>query len=84
MNQVLRLSFGKNCSRLINLKNISSVYHYDNKISLTYNYCTSDGLLILGSGFFNKNPHSEIIHFDNNEDACKTFNEIDMIIKKEK
>jgi hypothetical protein len=84
MNQVLRLSFGKNCARLINLKNISSVYHYDNKISLTYNYCTSDGLLILGSGFFNKNPHSEIIHFDNEKVALDTFNTIDMLMKEKK
>jgi hypothetical protein len=84
MNPILRLSFGKNCARLINLKNISSVYHYDNKITMTYNYNTSDGLLIFGCGFFDNNPHSEIIHFDNEKEALDTFNTIDMLMKEKK
>jgi len=84
MNPILRLSLGKNCERLINLQNVSSVYYKSKKITMTYNYNTSDGLLILGCGFFNKNPHSEIIHFDNEKEALDTFNTIDMLMKEKK
>lgn len=66
-----RFSFGKHFSKLINLKNVSSVYQHTNKITITYNCNSSDGLLIFGSGFINQQPHSEIIHFENEQDASK-------------
>jgi len=65
-----RMVFGNNL-RLINLKNVSSIQQYKNKITITYNFNTSEGLLILGSGFIDKLPHTETLTCDNENIASK-------------
>ena len=66
-----RFSFGKHFSKLINLKNVSSIHQHSNKLTITYNFNSSDGLLIFGSGFINQQPHTETIHFESEQDASK-------------
>jgi hypothetical protein len=65
-----RMVFGNNL-RLINLKNVSSIQQSKNKLTITYNFNTSEGLLILGSGFIDKLPHTETLTCENELDACK-------------
>ena len=65
-----RMVFGNNL-RLINLKNVSSIQQSKNKLTITYNFNTSEGLLILGSGFIDKLPHTETLTCENERDACK-------------
>jgi len=65
-----RMVFGNNL-RLINLKNVSSIQQFKNKITITYNFHTSEGLLILGSGFIDKLPHTETLTCENEIIACK-------------
>ena len=71
-----RFSFGKHFSKLINLKNVSSIHQHTNKITITYNFNSSDGLLIFGSGFINQQPHTEIIHCESEQVA---INHLDFI-----
>jgi len=77
MSVVYRLNFGKGISKLINLRDVSSVYQYNNRITVNYNYTTSNGLLIFGSGFIEQEHHKEIITFNTEEDASHHIKNIE-------
>ncbi len=71
-----RMIFSNNFTRLINLKNVSSIQQCKNKITITYNFNTSEGLLILGTGFIDKLPHTETLTCENEIDASKHIDSI--------
>ena len=71
-----KFSFGKHFSKLINLKKVSSIHQHGNKITITYNFNSSNGLLIFGSGFIDQEPHKEVIDCENEQDAANHINYI--------
>ncbi len=71
---IYRFSFGAHLSKLINLKNVSSIQQHKNKLTITYNFNSSEGLLLFGSGFINQEPHKEVIHCENEQEASNHIN----------
>jgi hypothetical protein len=72
-------------SRLINLNTVSSIVRYKNKITVTYNFNASNngGVLLLGSGVIEQQPHTEDIIFENEKDAEDQINSFELFtIKK--
>lgn len=82
MFSIYKLTFGKNISKIINLKTVSSVYQCKNRLTITYNYTKSEGLLILGSGYINTEPYTEVIHCENDDIASQQINDIEGLLKK--
>lgn len=77
----------KKCLQYINwlgvkVRTVSSVYQHKNHITITYNFTSSDGLLIFGSGFFNNEPHKEVITFSNEEHATEEIKGIEFSMKQ--
>lgn len=66
---IYRFSFGKNFSKLINLKNVSSIQQHENKLTIKYNFNSKDSFLVFGSGVITEEPHTEVIHCDNEQEA---------------
>jgi hypothetical protein len=82
MSAIYRLNFGKGISRLINLRTVSSVHQYKNRITVTYNYPTSNGFLIMGCGFHEQVPNKDELNCENEEEATQYVNDIELIMKK--
>jgi hypothetical protein len=74
-NAICKITWGKGILKIINLRHVTSVYQHKNRLTITYNTTSSDGLLIFGSGFVNQEPHKESIIFDNENDATVQMNE---------
>ena len=68
-NSFYKLNFGSNMSRLINLNTVSNIFRYKNQLTITYNFNSSNGFLIFGSGIIEQEPHKEIVTFENEKDA---------------
>lgn len=64
-----KLRLGSNISKLINLNTVSNVSRYKKQLTITYNFNSTNGFLIFGSGMIDQEPHKEIITFDNEKDA---------------
>lgn len=73
---ICKITWGKGILKIINLRHVTSVYQHKNRLTITYNIPSSDGLLIFGSGFINQEPHKESIIFDNENDATIQMNEL--------
>lgn len=82
MSTLYKLTFGKGMTKLINLKTVSSLYQYKNRITVTYNYNASNGLLIFGSGYIHQEPHTEVIHFENEDFATQSINHLEKLMEK--
>lgn len=82
MRGICRLNWGQGLSKLINTKTISTVYQDNKKLTITYNYNTSNGLIIFGSGFINQEPHSETLHFENSQEASIFLDKIQASISE--
>jgi hypothetical protein len=81
MKPIYVLNFGKGISRIINLRTVSSVYQYKNRITVTYNYPNSNGLLIFGSGFYEQTPHKDELNCENEEEAIQHIKCIELCMK---
>lgn len=77
MSSIYKLTWSKGISKLINLRTVSSVYQYKNRLTITYNFTSSDGLLIFGSGFLNNEPHKEVLTFNDEEYTTQQFKDIE-------
>jgi len=73
---ICKISWECGITKLINLQTVSNVYQNKNCVTITYNYTSSNGLLIFGSGYINQEPHTETIIFKNTEDATNKIDEI--------
>lgn len=82
MSALYRLNFGKGISRIINLRTVSSVYQHKNRITINYNYPTSNGFLIFGSGFYEQVPHKEELNFEKEEEATKYLKDMEFVMEK--
>lgn len=82
MSSIYKLTWGKGFSKLINLRTVSSVYQYKNNITIKYNFTSGNGLIVFGSGFLEKEPHKEVITFENEECTTEQFNHIENLMKK--
>jgi len=81
MSAVYRLNIGKGISKLINLRTISSMYQYKNRITVNYNYTTSNGLLIFGYGYIKQQPHTEVFTCNNEEEASQYIKDMEYNMK---
>ncbi len=73
---ICKITWGKGILKIINLRHVTNVYQHKNRVTITYNTPSSEGLLIFGSGFINQEPHKESIIFDNENDAAIHMNEL--------
>lgn len=84
MSRFYKISWGKHINKLINLNTVSSFYQHKNLITITYNQNSSEGFIFVGSGFINQGPHKEIITFDNEDDAAKEMERIEIKVNNER
>ena len=68
-NSFYKLNVGGNMCKLINLNTVSNIFRYKNQVTITYNFSSSNGFLIVGSGIIDQEPHKEIVTFENEKDA---------------
>ena len=76
MFPVYRIIFNNGISKIINLRNVSSVVLNKNIVSINYNTNKLEGMFFFGSGSIESRIHKEEIVCNNEKDASLYFDEI--------